>query len=46
MKTDKRKKPRREKDVAWKRPRSEDLHTGERVYHERRTGDRRKDRGR
>ena len=27
---------RRAQDVAWQRPRSEDLRTGERVYRERR----------
>jgi len=40
---ERRQKPRRQREVGWKRPRSEDLHTGERTYKERRTKERRKD---
>ena len=43
---EKRKGERRKEEVKWKRPRSDDLKTGRRVYKERRTCDRRKPNGR
>ena len=38
---EKRTQKRRKSDIPWKRPRTEDLHTGERTYKDRRTKERR-----